>query len=264
MAADNRKCNIYHTGRDGVIGFYIIHVRRNNARYGTGPGRKVPKGKRPIIVVHPCPGNNRHFLRDSTGYNQQRHIKIKMKKTIIIYFLLITVWALFAPLTVNAAVTMQEDLRPGYAVNLPVTGTGTVASANAGNVVLQMIAGSLIYAAGPLAVLMLAIGGFRYVISHGDQTQMEGAKKTITYAIIGLVVIIVSYAIVSNIINVIQRTPESATTTPATTTTGTPAPTPTGAQNAIPQQATDVEAQEPTGITPEGGTPTPASDILGY
>jgi hypothetical protein len=58
---------------------------------------------------------------------------------------------------------------------------------------------------------MLAIGGLRYVMSHGDQTQMEEAKKTITYAIIGLIVIVLSYAIVSNIIRLsIQTAPTGA------------------------------------------------------
>jgi hypothetical protein len=57
-----------------------------------------------------------------------------------------------------------------------------------------------------MAVLMLAVGGFQYVISHGDQNQMEGAKKTITWAIIGLLIIIVSYAIVTNVIAILSTT----------------------------------------------------------
>jgi hypothetical protein len=61
---------------------------------------------------------------------------------------------------------------------------------------------------------MLAIGGFRYVISHGDQTQMEAAKKNITWAIIGLLVILVSWIIVSNVIKVVTQT---AVQTPTTT-----------------------------------------------
>ncbi|HLG25655.1 MAG TPA: pilin [Candidatus Gracilibacteria bacterium] len=113
-------------------------------------------------------------------------------------FLLISI----APMVANAQVTMQEDLRPGYAVNI----TGGSGRASVANIILQMIAGSLIYAAGPIAVLMIAFGGFRYVTSHGDQNQMEEAKKTITWAAIGLVVIILSWAIVTNVITILSTT----------------------------------------------------------
>ncbi len=127
-----------------------------------------------------------------------------------------------------AQVPMDPSLRPEYAVNINAPGTGQSYAANSGNIILQLIAGSLIYAAGPVAVLMLAIGGFRYVISHGDQTQMEAAKKNITMAIIGLLVILVSWLIVSNVINVVTQTAPAETTSTATTTPSstTPAPAP--------------------------------------
>jgi hypothetical protein len=138
---------------------------------------------------------------------------------------MVVISVLIIPISVNAAdsdgllaqVPLNDNLRPENAVYIPVESPGESrqnASANVANVVLQLIAGSLIYAAGPIAVLMLAIGGFRYVISHGDQTQMEAAKKNITWAIIGLLVILVSWIIVSNVIKVVTQT---AVQTPTTT-----------------------------------------------
>lgn len=50
--------------------------------------------------------------------------------------------------------------------------------------------------AGGLALLFVAIGGFRYVISQGDPNATSQAKNTILYALIGLVVTILAYAIV--------------------------------------------------------------------
>ena len=47
---------------------------------------------------------------------------------------------------------------------------------------------------------MIIIGGFRYVTSQGDQTQMQSAKNTILYAVIGLIVAIAAYAIVSFVV----------------------------------------------------------------
>jgi hypothetical protein len=74
-----------------------------------------------------------------------------------------------------------------------------------GNAIFRLIAGSLIFVAAPIAVLLIAIGGLRYVISRGDQTQMDNAKKNITYPIIGLLVIAISWAIVTNIIKLLAN-----------------------------------------------------------
>jgi len=49
-----------------------------------------------------------------------------------------------------------------------------------------LMAGSLI------AVLMIIIGGLRYIVSAGSPTQTEGAKKTIIYALVGLVIMIMA------------------------------------------------------------------------
>ena len=44
---------------------------------------------------------------------------------------------------------------------------------------------------------MLIIGGLRYVISQGDANNVKQAKDTILYAIIGIVVAILAYAVVN-------------------------------------------------------------------
>ncbi len=62
---------------------------------------------------------------------------------------------------------------------------------------VQTIADTLIYIVGAVAVLMLIIGGLRYVISQGDSAAVKQAKDTILYGIIGVVVAILAYAIVA-------------------------------------------------------------------
>ena len=47
-----------------------------------------------------------------------------------------------------------------------------------------------------LAILMIVISGIMYMTSGGDQQKAETAKKMLTYAIIGLVVALLAYAIV--------------------------------------------------------------------
>ena len=56
---------------------------------------------------------------------------------------------------------------------------------------------------GLIAVGFLILGGFRYITSAGNEEAAESAKKIIVNAIIGIVVIILSYVIVTVIINAV-------------------------------------------------------------
>lgn len=56
--------------------------------------------------------------------------------------------------------------------------------------------------AGLVALVLVIAGGFKYMISGGDQKAVEGGKKTITWALVGLVVILLSFAIVGFVANV--------------------------------------------------------------
>ena len=49
---------------------------------------------------------------------------------------------------------------------------------------------------GLASMIMIIVGGFRYVTSGGDSTSTKGAKDTILYAVIGLVVAIFSQTII--------------------------------------------------------------------
>ncbi|HUC94597.1 MAG TPA: hypothetical protein VMR19_01140 [Candidatus Saccharimonadales bacterium] len=56
--------------------------------------------------------------------------------------------------------------------------------------------------AGIALFVLLLVGGFKFITSGGDPKALEGAKGTITSAIIGLVVILVSYLILILISNI--------------------------------------------------------------
>lgn len=53
---------------------------------------------------------------------------------------------------------------------------------------------------GILSVMMVTIGGFKYITSQGDSQAVAKAKNTIIYAIIGVLVSILSIAIVTFVI----------------------------------------------------------------
>ena len=50
-------------------------------------------------------------------------------------------------------------------------------------------------AAGVLFFILFVIGGFSYLTAGGDERKVEGARKILTYAIMGLVLIALSYLI---------------------------------------------------------------------
>lgn len=62
---------------------------------------------------------------------------------------------------------------------------------------IRQVLNILIFIVGAVSVLMLILGGFRYTVSGGDSSGVKGAKDTIIYAIVGVVVAISSYAIVN-------------------------------------------------------------------
>lgn len=54
---------------------------------------------------------------------------------------------------------------------------------------------------GIVAVVMLIFGGFRYVTSGGDSGKITSAKNTIVYAIVGLVIVALSQAVVQFVLS---------------------------------------------------------------
>ena len=52
-----------------------------------------------------------------------------------------------------------------------------------------------------LAVIAFIIGGYQYITAYGDEEKHKAAQKTITYAIIGLILAITAFGIVKIITN---------------------------------------------------------------
>lgn len=54
---------------------------------------------------------------------------------------------------------------------------------------------------GVIAVLMIIVGGLRYITSGGDTGKVSAAKTTIIYALVGLVVVALAQLIVHFVLN---------------------------------------------------------------
>lgn len=69
--------------------------------------------------------------------------------------------------------------------------------------IFQSVADVLIFVVGAASVIMVIIGGLKYVLSGGDSAGVKGAKDTILYAIIGIIVAALAYALVHFVITAI-------------------------------------------------------------
>jgi len=66
---------------------------------------------------------------------------------------------------------------------------------------VKLVVGLLSFIVGVAAVIMIIIGGFKYIISGGDSSSISSAKNTILYAVIGLVVAVLAQVIVRFVLN---------------------------------------------------------------
>lgn len=62
--------------------------------------------------------------------------------------------------------------------------------------VVQTIIQFILLVAFVIAFIMLLVGGIRWILAGGDEKAVAGARNTITAALIGLVIVLVAFAII--------------------------------------------------------------------
>lgn len=68
-----------------------------------------------------------------------------------------------------------------------------------GGLVTQIV-NTILFAAGIVALVFILVSGFRYITATGDSARIQGAKDTLLYAIIGLIITIVAVPIADFVI----------------------------------------------------------------
>jgi cytochrome bd-type quinol oxidase subunit 2 len=66
---------------------------------------------------------------------------------------------------------------------------------------IKNIVNTLLYIVGAVSVVMIIVGGIMYTTSAGDSGRVTKAKNTVTYAIVGLVVSFLAFAIVQFVVS---------------------------------------------------------------
>lgn len=110
--------------------------------------------------------------------------------------------------TASASFTQQDinnQTCSGTSGNL-TTGTGSFGSCatkngSTLNDYAKLIINLLSVVVGFVAVVMIIIGGFRYITSGGSSDKVSGAKNTILYGIIGLIIVALAQVIVQFVLN---------------------------------------------------------------
>ncbi|MDO8265396.1 MAG: hypothetical protein Q7T41_00470 [Candidatus Saccharibacteria bacterium] len=133
-----------------------------------------------------------------------------MKKLKTIIYSTLASLSLLFPIAVPVAVNAQEiDKNLQCGANLQfsvpengceVDSSGNTAAERIDEIVSQII-NILSLAVGVVAVVMIIVGGFRYITSGGDSGNVTGAKNTILYAVVGLVVVALAQVIVRFVVD---------------------------------------------------------------
>ena len=90
----------------------------------------------------------------------------------------------------------QVDWGIKYAENV---GLGTEEIRNVASSVINTLLGIL----GIVALIIILLGGFKWMTAGGNEENIAGAKKTIAAGIVGLIIIFFAYAIVMFVFNVV-------------------------------------------------------------
>ncbi|RYC74183.1 pilin [Candidatus Nanosynsacchari sp. TM7_ANC_38.39_G1_1] len=122
-----------------------------------------------------------------------------MKKNILIAASIVALGAVMIALT-GVPVEAASCGSAKQCIDQGLTASGASGTPGDLSTILTTVTNILLFLMGAVSVIMIIIGGFRYVTSQGDQTQMQSAKNTILYAVIGVVVSIAAYAIVSFVV----------------------------------------------------------------
>jgi len=136
-----------------------------------------------------------------------------IKKTISLLIITIVVIATILP-TVMAQRSIDRSLKPINSPDIPIAGSTQKECEEKGgewdenaklcageedqpiNAYIQIIGGAILMLSGGVAVIVIAMGGLMYVTSRGSQQQLEFAKNTLVYGVLGMLIIIFSYFII--------------------------------------------------------------------
>lgn len=98
--------------------------------------------------------------------------------------------------TTALAETAKDAVCSGVGAVSGTTGCSTPTGSSSVNDIVATVVNVMSVLVGVTAVIMIIVGGFRYVTSAGDSGKTSGAKNTIIFALVGLVIVALAQTIV--------------------------------------------------------------------
>ena len=119
-----------------------------------------------------------------------------MRKLITI--ILVTTLAVLISFSLQASVSAYSSASSGIWAGIDAAhGDGQPYQLFGDGGVITSITNILLFIVGALTVVMVIWGGIRYALSGGNSAAVTAAKNTIMYALIGLVIAFLAFAIVN-------------------------------------------------------------------
>ena len=104
--------------------------------------------------------------------------------------------ALVGTTPVQASCSASEGIHGALDPNC-TQGSGQASALTGSGGMVTNIINLMLFIIGILCVIMIIWGGIRYTISNGASDKVKDAKNTILYAVVGLVIAIIAYALVN-------------------------------------------------------------------
>jgi hypothetical protein len=114
---------------------------------------------------------------------------------------------LAAPVAAQTSPEITQGLCAG--VNLDVNDTNCTGGSDAVSTIndlIRKVINLLSVIVGVVAVIMIMVGGFRYITSGGNDTGVTSAKNSILYAIIGLILVALAQLLVRFVLRQVTTT----------------------------------------------------------
>lgn len=129
----------------------------------------------------------------------------KLKNTLMVAA---AAFALLTPALVPAVASadinngdFSDNTCSGTNGNLSGNATSCAGGTSALQTLIKTVVNVFSIVVGVIAVIMIVIGGLKYITSNGESSNISGAKTTIVYALVGLVIVALAQFIVHFVLN---------------------------------------------------------------
>lgn len=120
-----------------------------------------------------------------------------MKKIVLLAFMSLGVASIMSLSVVGDSAYAQVS----SGINAATTDEMKNKQIDGSNGVIRTVSNILIWVVGFISVIMIMWSGFKYATAAGDTSKVASAKNSLIYAIVGLIIAVLAYAIVNFIMD---------------------------------------------------------------